>query len=147
MNSWLQRLAQSEFDGLYIVGEDLATLFANEADIVNAMKRVPFLVVQDTCLSATAKLAHVVLPATHFAEKDGTYTNRKGRVQRLRPALIAPPPALQDWEIFSRLLSQAGEKTSYRDPREIFHEITRQIPVYKNLSYEKIGELGMQLES
>ena len=58
-------------------------------------------------MSETAKLAHVVLPATHFGEKEGTYTNRKGRVQKLNAALIAPEGTLQDSDIFRRLLDLA----------------------------------------
>jgi predicted molibdopterin-dependent oxidoreductase YjgC len=107
---------------------------------------LPFLVVQDTTLSATAQLAHVVLPATTFAEKDGTYTNRKGRVQRLRAALIASPPALQDWEIFNRLIAFAGEKAAYHSPEEIFERIAAEVPAYRTMTYETIGELGVQLE-
>ena len=66
-------------------------------------------------MTETAKLAHVVLPATHFGEKEGTYTNRQGRLQKLNAALIAPEGALQDSEIFMRLLDLAGEKNGYYD--------------------------------
>ena len=58
--------------------------------------------VQDTKLTETAKLAHVVLPATHFGEKEGTYTNRKGRVQKLNAAVIAPEGALPRQRDFFR---------------------------------------------
>jgi len=146
MDAWLQQLIRNDFAGLYIVGEDLVAHFPDRADITTALKRLPFLVVQDTTLSATAQLAHVVLPATNFAEKDGTYTNRKGRVQRLRAALIAPPSALQDWEIFNRLITLAGEKAAYPSPQEIFQQIAAKIPAYNTLAYETIGELGVQLE-
>ena len=60
-----------------------------------ALGQLSFLVVQDVRLSETAKLAHIVFPATHFGEKDGTYTNRKGRVQKLNAALIAPERLLR----------------------------------------------------
>ena len=146
MDAWLQQLLRDDFAGLYIVGEDLVAQFPDRADITAALRRLPFLVVQDTTLSATAQLAHVVLPATTFAEKDGTYTNRKGRVQRLRAALIASPPALQDWEIFNRLIAFAGEKAAYHSPEEIFEQIAAEVPAYRTMTYETIGELGVQLE-
>jgi len=147
MDAWLQHLSRNDFAALYIVGEDLIAQFPDRAETSSALKRVPFLVVQDTALSATARLAHVVLPATNFAEKDGTYTNRKGRVQRLRAALVSPPHALQDWQIFNGLLVAAGEKTTYDDPQAIFAQIASQIHAYNKLTYDRIGELGIQLEA
>ena len=60
-------------------------------------------------MTETAKLAHVVLPSVHFGEKEGTYTNRQGRVQKLNVAVIAPDGARQDSEIFLRLLEGAGQ--------------------------------------
>ena len=71
-------------------------------------------------MTETVKLAHVVLPATHFGEKEGTYTNRQGRLQKLNAALIPPEGALQDSEIFTRLLDLAGEKNGLHRRRRRF---------------------------
>ena len=141
----LEQLAGGKFRGAYIAGEDLLSLAPDGDKIKNALEKLPFLVVQDTHLSATAKLAHVVLPATNFAEKEGTYTNRKGRVQKLDAALVPPAGALQDWEIFARLQSKAGEKISYHSPAEVFQAIAREVARYRGLSYTVIGDQGVQL--
>ena len=111
------------------------------------MQKLSFLVVQDTRLSETAKLAHVVLPATHFGEKEGTYTNRKGRLQRLNAAVIAPENAMQDAEIFIRLLEAAGEPVGYFTPEEIFAALSREIPGYGKIDYDLIGDQGIELGS
>jgi NADH-quinone oxidoreductase subunit G len=147
MDFWLQRLIQNEFSSLYLVGEDLLSYSAERPDIPNALKKLSFLVVQDAYLSASAQLAHVVLPASNFAEKEGTYTNRKGKVQRVRAALVAPHHVLQDWEVFSRLLAEAGEQASYHSSQEIFQQIAAEISAYQTLTYETLGELGAQLGS
>jgi len=89
----------------------------------------------------------VVLPATNFAEKEGTYTNRKGRVQRLSPALVPPAGVLQDLEIFGRLLSLAGAPSAPPNSREVFSQIAREVSRYQGLSYERIGTQGVQLET
>src|SRR5713226_4439099 len=141
----LRGLLEGKFRGAYVVGEDLVSLPEAGEKMRNALEQLSFLVVQDTHLNATAKLAHVVLPATHFGEKEGTYTNRKGRIQKLNAALVPPPGALHDWQIFARLLSDAGEKISSQTPAEIFQEISRQISRYRGLSHSAIGELGIQL--
>jgi len=103
--------------------------------------------VQDTRMTETVKLAHVVLPAVHFGEKEGTYTNRKGRVQRLNAAVIPPGEALQDCEIFIRLLEGAGERVSYSTPGEIFGALSSEVAAYKGLDYDSIGDQGRELGS
>jgi len=142
--SLLQQLVEGKFHGAYIVGEDLLPL-PNGKKIRSALEKLSFLVVQDTHLTSTARLAHVVLPATNFAEKEGTYTNRKGRVQKLNAALVPPAGTLQDWEIFARLQGEAGEKISYLTPEQIFQAISHEIPRYRGLSYLRIGDPGVQL--
>ena len=141
--SLLQQLVEGKFHGAYIVGEDLLPL-PNGKKIRSALEKLSFLVVQDTHLTSTARLAHVVLPATNFAEKEGTYTNRKGRVQKLNAALVPPAGTLQDWEIFARLQGEAGEKISYLTPEQIFQAISHEIPRYRGLSYLRIGDPGVQ---
>ena len=143
IDSWIQRLIEGKFRAAFIVGEDLSPLVPDEEKIKLALEKLSFLVVQDTHLTPVARLAHVVLPSTNFAEKEGTYTNRKGRVQKLNPALVPPGGTLQDWEIFSRLLEKAGEKMSSPRPPKIFHQISVEVPRYKGLSYSTIGDQGI----
>jgi NADH-quinone oxidoreductase subunit G len=136
----MRELLSGYLRGAYIVGEDLTHLDGDQ--VRSALQKLSFLVVQDIRLSETAKLAHVVLPATHFGEKEGTYTNRQGRVQKLNIATIHPDGSLQDWEIFTRLIAAAGEKLPYHSPREIFAAVAGEIPGYAGLTYESIGALG-----
>lgn len=114
----------------------------------SALKQVDFIVVHDIFLSEVAQLAHLVFPGATFAEKDGTFTNSKGRVQRINKALEAPGVAKADWEILvqvsNRLSDGAGFK--YYHPAEILAEIGNSIPAYKDLSYQKIGEQGVTIE-
>jgi len=112
-----------------------------------ALQKLSFLVVQDTRVTETSKLAHVVLPGTHFGEKEGTYTNRKGRVQKLNAALIPPEGAFQDSEIFARFLELTGEKNGYGTPQQIFTALAREISAYQKLTYDSIGAQGIELGS
>jgi predicted molibdopterin-dependent oxidoreductase YjgC len=98
-------------------------------------------------VTETVKLAHVVLPATHFGEKDGTYTNRQGRLQKLNAALIPPEGALQDSEILMRLLDLAGEKNGSATTAEIFAALSREVSAYANIDYDSIGDQGIELEA
>lgn len=143
----MQKLVAGNYGGAYIVGEDLTAANDNQSGLRAALSKLSFLVVQDIRLTETAKAAHVVLPSTHFGEKEGTYTNRKGRVQKLNAALVAPEGALQDCEIFIRLLDAAGQRASYSSAEEIFQALSQEIPSYRGLDYEVIGEQGIQLGS
>jgi NADH-quinone oxidoreductase subunit G len=144
--SLMQKVVAGSFSGAYVVGEDL--LDAGDREKIGAaLKKLSFLVVQDTRLTETGKLAHVVLPATHFGEKEGTYTNRRGRVQRLNAAVIPLEGASQDCDIFLRLLDAAGETNSYASTAEIFAALAWEIPSYKGLNYDSIGGQGIELGS
>ena len=142
----LRRLLSGDFAAAFIVGEDL-TKAAESETVRAALQKLSFLVVQDTRVTETSKLAHVVLPAMHFGEKEGTYTNRKGRLQKLNAALIAPEGALPDSEIFARLLELAGEQNGYGTPGQIFAALAREIPAYNKLTYDSIGAQGIELDS
>jgi NADH-quinone oxidoreductase subunit G len=140
----LGKLAAGNFSSAYVVGEDLV---GTDEQLRAALQKLSFLVVQDTRMTETAKLAHVVLPAVHFGEKEGSYTNRKGRVQKLNAAVIPPDGARQDSEIFMQLLEVAGEAVPYTSPSEIFAAIAQEVAAYRGLDYASIGEQGVELGS
>ena len=144
----MQELAGNNFSSAFIVGEDLVAAHDGGSDkIRSALQKLSFLVVQDSKLTETAKLAHVVLPAAHFGEKEGTYTNRQGRVQKLNAAVIYPHGARQDSEIFLRLLEGAGQKLDYSTPAEIFAALSKEVIAYNGLNYDSIGDQGCELGS
>jgi predicted molibdopterin-dependent oxidoreductase YjgC len=68
-------------------------------------------------------------------------------VQKLNAALVGPEGALQDCEIFIRLLEAAGERASYSTAEEIFQALSQEIPSYRGLNYDVIGDQGVQLGS
>jgi NADH-quinone oxidoreductase subunit G len=140
----LGKLAAGNFSGAFVVGEDLV---GADEKIRAALQKLSFLVVQETRMTETAKLAHVILPATHFGEKEGSYTNRKGRVQKLNAAVIPPDGARQDSEIFMQLLAAAGAAVPYTSPSEIFAAIAQEVAAYRGLDYDSIGEQGVELAS
>jgi predicted molibdopterin-dependent oxidoreductase YjgC len=140
----MSRLVAGDVHAAYIVGENLLA-DGDAAAVSQALQKLSFLVVQDTRITETAKLAHVVLPSTHFGEKDGTYTNRKGRVQKLNAAVIPPAGARQDSEIFLRLLDLAGERLAAETPAEIFEVLAGEVSSYQGLNHGVIGALGAPL--
>ena len=129
--------------GMFIMGENPLLSDPNTNKVKKCLSSLEFLVVQDIFLTETAEFADVVLPATSFAEKDGTYTNTDRRVQRGRKAVNPPGGAREDWKILAELSTRMGYPMEYDSPEEIFAEIKRVTPSYGGLTYERIEKEGL----
>jgi len=136
--------ADKKIRGLYIMGENPMLSDPDINHVREALEATDFLVVQDIFLSETAELADVVLPATSFAEKDGTFTNTERRVQRVRKALQPPGEAREDWHILCDLAARMGYPMSYPDASAIQEEIAALTPIYGGITYDRIEETGLQ---
>jgi NADH-quinone oxidoreductase subunit G len=143
----LAKIINGNYAAAYVIGEDLVASAAQPEKVRAALEKMSFLAVQDTRLTATAELAHVILPATHFGEKEGTYTNRQGRIQKLNAAVIAPEGVMQDSDIFIRLLDLAGARNGFQTAGDVFAAVAREIPAYGGLNYDAIGDQGIELGS
>src|SRR5204862_4179884 len=94
--------------GMFMMGENPFLSDPNINKVRKALSALDFLVVQDIFLTETAEFADVVLPATAFVEKDGTYTNTDRRVQIGRKALDPPGQARPDWQIVQEISNRIG---------------------------------------
>jgi len=131
-------------EALYLVGENPTLSEADSAHVVEALKRLKFLVVQDIFLTETAALADVVLPAASYAEKDGTFTNTTRRVQRVRKALEPAGQSKPDWWITAQIARRLGGKGfDFSQPSEIMEEIAALTPSYGGISYERLERGGL----
>ena len=98
--------------------------------------------VQDIFLTETAEFADVVLPASAYLEKLGTYTNTDRRVQVGRPALDTPGEARFDWEIICDISNRMGYPMEYRGPEEVFAEFAAVTDSYHHFTYDNLGSTG-----
>jgi formate dehydrogenase alpha subunit len=129
----LKRCKSGQIKALYILGENpLATLPAS-MEVRAALERLELLIVQDPFLTDTGKLAHFVLPACTYAEKDGTFTNLEGRVLRVRQAMDPLGESLPDWHIMTALANAMGCRWEYQSTNDIQAEIMKLLPGYYNL--------------
>ncbi|MGD9728680.1 MAG: molybdopterin oxidoreductase family protein, partial [Nitrospiraceae bacterium] len=129
----LERCRQGQIKALYIIGENpLATLPAS-VEVKAALEKLALLIVQDPFLTETAQLAHFVLPASTYAEKDGTFTNLEGKVLRVRQALDPIGESFPDWHIMTAMANGLGYQWSYESSQDIQNEIMKLVPGYYNL--------------
>jgi predicted molibdopterin-dependent oxidoreductase YjgC len=137
---------------LYIMGENPMMSDPNLNVTRKHMEQLEFLVSQDLFINETGAFADVFLPATPFAEKDGTFTNTDRRVQRVRAAQPPRGKARPDWQILcdlaNRLVSRLGRSNSakwdYRNPAEVFAEMASVVPDFAGVTYDRIDKLGLQ---
>jgi formate dehydrogenase alpha subunit len=135
---------EGKLKALYIMGEDPLTSDPNISHVKEGIEKLEFLVVQDIFLSEVAKYAHVVLPGTSFAEKEGTFTNTERRVQRVRKAIQPPGTALPDWKIILELFKRMGKKQNCSTPEKVMGEISQLTPQYGGILYKRIEKEGIQ---
>jgi predicted molibdopterin-dependent oxidoreductase YjgC len=140
-----QAAYERKVKALYLVGENPILSDPEATHIDEALKKLEFLVVQDVFLSETAQLAHVVLPAATFAEKDGTFTNTERRVQRVRKAIEPVGNSQPDWWITCQIAQRMGGKGfDFDHPSQIMEEIARLTPSYGGISYHRLENGGLQ---
>ena len=128
--------------GMYMLGENPFLSDPNINKVRKALSALEFLVVQDIFLTETAEFADVILPASSYLEKDGTYTNTDRRVQLGRKVLDTPGQARVDWEVVQDIANRIGLDWQYDSPRDIFEEMVSVTPSYRNLSYDNLGLTG-----
>jgi len=133
---------EGQIRGMYIMGENPFLSDPNVSKVRRALAGLDFLVVQDIFLTETAEVADVILPASSYLEKLGTYTNTDRRVQIGRPALRSPGEARLDWEIVCDVATRMGYPMRYNSPDEIFAEFAALTDAYATLSYDNLGPTG-----
>lgn len=126
--------------GLYIMGENPFMSDPDQNHTRKALKSLDFLVVQDIFLTETAELADVVLPATAFAEKEGTFSNTDRRIQRVRKAVNPPGDAWEDSRIITALSKEMGYPMDYPSASRVMDEIASVAPIYQCVSYEYLDK-------
>jgi formate dehydrogenase major subunit len=127
---------------MYIEGENPAMSDPDLNHARQALAMLDHLVVQDLFLTETAFHADVVLPASAFAEKSGTFTNTDRRVQISRPVIQPPGDARQDLWIIQEIAKRLGLDWNYSGPAEVFAEMAKTMPSMTNITWERLEREG-----
>ena len=139
------QIEKGQIKALYQVGENPILSEADANHVKKALANLDFFVVQDIFMTETAKYADVVLPATSFAEKNGTFTNTERRVQRVRKAIDAPGDARDDWWIACEIAKRIGAKGfDFSSTEDIMDEINKVTVIYGGIKFDRIENEGLQ---
>src|SRR5688572_26270949 len=118
---------------MYVAGSFLPQHLEDRED---ALARLDFLVVQELFESETTAHADVVLPASSYAEQDGTFTNNDGLVQRVRQSIPPVHQSKPDWVIVAQLAKELGLDFGFeQSPSAVFRQIGENVAPYSGMRY------------
>jgi len=147
----MQAIRTGQVKGMYIMGENPAMSDPDADHARKALAALDMLVVQDLFLTETAALADVVLPASAFAEKTGSFTNTDRLVQLGRQVLPPPGDARLDLWILLRMFEQLGlDAAAYGEVAgdgatavaRVFEEMRRAMPSITGITWDRLERDG-----
>ena len=142
MGSNLPKIAEGIRSGriktLIVFGEDV-TRHGIGADLLGKLET---LVVSDILPNETTKLAHYFLPGCAHAEKRGTFTNAKGRVQKFMKAVEPPGDARPEWEFLRELALETTGKNGFVTIEGLFNQMAAETSAFNGLTWAGLGDAG-----
>ena len=136
----MEQITEGNLHGMFIEGENPAMSDPNLNHARKALASLKHLVVQDIFMTETALFADVILPASAFPEKNGTFTNTDRRVQMGRQAVQPPGEAKQDWWIIQEIAKRMGLNWNYEGPHDVFAEMRLGMDSIKGMSWDRLEQ-------
>ncbi len=127
---------------LIVFGEDV-TKHGIEAEL---LLKLETLIVSDILPSETTKRAHYLLPGCAHAEKRGSFTNTKGRVQKFMKAVEAPGDARAEWDFLNELVSDVTGKSGAATIEGVFNAMAKEVPAFSELTWAALGDTGVTVK-
>lgn len=142
--SVIDEALQGRIEALWVFGHDL-TEHIGEQKLRELSRRLGLFVFSGTNENPSVSCYHWVLPTAAYLEKDGTFVNCHGRVQRIGRAFPPRRDSREDWSILLDIARQLDHPVPWHNPEEIFRGMARALAPFAELSYETIGSQGAPL--
>jgi len=134
----IHAILDNEIYGMFVEGENPAMSDPNQNHVREAFSKLEHLVVQDIFLTETAGFADVILPASAFYEKTGTFSNTDRRVQMGRQAVNPPGDAKQDLWILQEIANRLGCDWTYQGPEDVFEEMRLAMGSIAGMTWDRL---------
>ena len=135
-------IEQGKIKTLIVFGEDVT----KHGISANLLAKLENLIVSDILPNATTKLAHYLLPGCAHAEKRGTFTNTKGRVQKFMKAVEPPGDARPEWEFLHDLVCNVTCQDGFLTIEGLFNEMAKDVPAFNGLTWANLGDTGVPVK-
>jgi NADH-quinone oxidoreductase subunit G len=110
------------------------------------LAKLDTLIVSDILPNETTKLAHYVLPGAAHAEKRGSFTNIKGRVQKFMKAVEAPGDARAEWEFLHDLVHNVTGQNGFVTIEGLFNQMAKEVPAFNGVTWASLGDTGVTVQ-
>lgn len=129
---------------IYIGGEPDHSATKEEIDILSKLE---FFIAFTVSKSSFSDLANIIIPCEAFVEKEGTFTNKNMRVQKLSPyrKITTKNGITHVWKVLNELTKWFDSPLEYKSEEEIFTDIAKEYPKYNNISYPLLADKGFPL--
>jgi NADH-quinone oxidoreductase subunit G len=139
----IDRAIAGKLDVIWVFGHDLTKLYGD--DVARRLAQAATLIFSGTNANPTASLAQWALPTAAYVERDGTFVNCHGRLQRIGLAFPPYRESREDWSVLLELSARLGSPLAWRRPEQIFRGLTEALEAFKGLSYTSIGAEGIDV--
>jgi NADH-quinone oxidoreductase subunit G len=172
-NEIKKAIKEGKIKALYLLSDDLV---AYDSELEGILSRLDLLIVHATNHNKTTGLADIIFPSSTFAEKNGTFVNFNGMIQRIRPAVSTVDAdraldgmsmsrldkfgtkfdrwakgmkrdARADWKILVSIAGALGHKMKFNLAEDVFVEMSNSLDAFKGLNYDEIGENGIKVKT
>ncbi len=135
---------RGDLKGMWIMGEDLLQTDPNTCHVRDSLENLGFLVVQELFMTGTARIADVVLPASSFFEKEGTFTNAERRIQKVVRVVEPLSGTRPDGQIVVEMMNAVGYPQEPYSATGVLKEIAGIVPFFRGVRWEELGDNGKQ---
>lgn len=135
---------KGDLKALWLIGEDVVQTDPNTQKVMKAMDSLELLIVQEIFMTETARHATVILPATTFLEKSGTFTNGERRIQRVNKVVEPLEGTKPDGEIIVDIMNRMGYPQPAYTPEGMLEEISGIVPFFAGVTWENLTDKGLQ---
>ncbi len=132
---------------LWVFHHDLSRAAWREEEVLEALLALDCLIFQGSNQNGVSSQAHLVLPSATYAEREGTFTNFEGRVQRFRKAVEPLGESLADWEILARVGAAVGLELRSTKAEDLFRALAQTVPAFSGMNYRSLGDRGQTVRS
>jgi predicted molibdopterin-dependent oxidoreductase YjgC len=139
-----QAIEAGQVRAMYISAQSHKWAAPIEPELLAALPKLEFLVVEDCFESELTQIADVVLPAAMYLEKDGSFTSLDRTVQRVRYAVSAPGDAHPSTYYAGEIAQRLGYRFGYYNASSIMDEIASVVPGYSGIAFPRLERAGMQ---
>lgn len=135
---------EGKLKAMWIIGEDVVQTDPNTQKVIKALSNLDLLVVSELFMTETAKLATVILPASSFLEKEGTFTNGERRIQRVQKVVEPIKGTKPDGQIIVEMMRKMGYEQCDYTADNILKEISQIVPFFAGVTWDNLGLSGKQ---